>query len=130
MRIVMRSAYPLITCIMVISLLGCATTRMYPGPSLPPDQVAFIQCLEPGVIFIAIDGQKNNDVNSFIAYRPLEILPGEHTIALLYGAEGKQSARPATVTFTAKAGARYLIKSNADGMRWAPSIAEIEKERK
>jgi len=96
---------------------------MYSGPKLPPDQVAFLCPIDRGIVLTKLD---EKEVDFCIWTAPLEILPGQHTITFFYMNYNVSSTRMVTLTFTAKAGVRYGIKSNAVGAHWDPSIIEIE----
>ncbi len=124
MQTAIRSACLFVVCLVVASVLGCATARIYSGPQLPPDQVAFLERGDLSQSLSSIDGRESG--NFFLMNRALEILPGEHTIVVGYNSGSKHSTQRTTLTFTAKPGTRYILKSNAVGMRWEPTIVEKE----
>ncbi len=131
MKTAMRFAYLSVLGLAVGSVLGCATARIYSGPPLPPDQVAYLERGDLSQSLHSIDGREGG--NFFQNNRRIEILPGEHTVVVGYGrftrplgAQYIESTQPVALTFIAKPGARYILKSNVDGMRWFPAIVEKE----
>ncbi len=122
MQAAIRSAFLFVICMVVVSLLGCASARMYSGAPLPSDQVAFLERGDLSQVLRSFDDRRYN-YNLFIMNEAVELLPGEHTVVVAYNTGSKYSEE-VTLTFTAKPGTRYVLKSNADGMRWSPSIVE------
>lgn len=122
MRIVVRLVCGLVACLVVIVLSGCATSKLYSGPRLASDQVAYLERGDLSQILQSIDEHKSG--NFFVWNRALEIMPGEHTVSIGYSSGNLRSTQNVTLTFTAKPGTRYVVRSNAFGNQWRPSIVE------
>ena len=108
--------------IMIMLVNGCATKRMYSGPPLSTDQIAFLERGDLSQILRSIDKRQGH--NFFLLNREIEILPGKHIVEIGYADKHKHSTHLKTLTFTAKPGIRYVIKSNVSGMNWYPRIVE------
>jgi len=101
----------LITAILVtlLSLIGGCSPKVLVPPDLPPDQRAHIRGTFGGTVFmgaqlVAIDGEMLSSENA--AY----ILPGKHTVKLVYNRPSDGSVGPAELQFEAAAGHEYIAK--------------------
>jgi hypothetical protein len=117
--------------ILIMLVPGCASNRMYSGPALPSNQVAFLERGSDELILRSFDGRQN----FFLNIKEFEILPGKHTVEIGYSDGHSHSRNFTTLTFTAKQGTRYVIKSNVNfgyvhpqrgyvRPHWNPSIVE------
>jgi hypothetical protein len=100
------------------SMSGCAPTgswnvKMYSGPKLPSDQLAFLKTT-PTLIPIAVDGKKISWFDS-INSMWIELLPGPHTVLVAFSASSSKgvmsSRKPVELTFNPKSGHHYKIEA-------------------
>lgn len=87
---------------------GCAPKMLVP-PDLPPEQRAHIRGTFGGAVFagaqlVAIDGEMLSSENA--AY----ILPGKHTVKIIYNRPSDGFVGPAELQFKAEAGHEYIAK--------------------
>lgn len=100
------------------SMPGCAPTgsynvKMYPGPELPFNQLAFLKNTLT-IIPIAVDGEKIgfwDGKNSMW----IELLPGPHTVLVAFFSSSSKSVmssrKPVELTFNPKPGRYYKIEA-------------------
>jgi len=101
----------LITAFLVtlLSLCGGCGPKVLVTPDLPPEQQAHIRGTFGGAVFmgaqlVAIDGESLSSENA--AY----ILPGKHTVKLVYHRPSDGFVGPAELQFEAEAGHDYIAK--------------------
>lgn len=116
----MSGARVLLLC---VGLAGCSTTQVYPGPKLPPEQVAHLNGTHTfyvlggsTILVTSIDGQEelaDAKVQDHDYVGDLELLPGVHTITVSYEldilAKPRRSVAPCVITFRAEAGHSYIV---------------------
>jgi|GEM_PF-3338823 len=95
--------------ITILSLIGGCGPKVLVPPDLPPEQRAHIRGTFGGAVFmgaqlVAIDGEKLSSENA--AY----ILPGKHTIKLVYHRPSDGFVGPVELQFEAEAGHEYIAK--------------------
>jgi hypothetical protein len=100
----------------VVSIWGCSAKRTYPGPRLPSNQIAILECGED-VAFFTLDGRSPSHETSFNKDE-YEILPGKHTIGVRFfhtvGAGRYRTSQfdsnDTLLQLDAIAGAHYIVK--------------------
>lgn len=119
---------------------SCAHEKMYPGPTLPDNQLATLEATAP-MWLVSVDGHRLSSLGLHDAVR-VKILPGPHNIEVAYSAKDMGTAvdqygnfgrvRQETwsgknfpLTFTAKAGYRYVAHPGRIGLSdWEPFVNE------
>jgi len=97
----------------VFFIVSCATTtKMYSGPELPANEVAFIQSASSTVTIESCDGKK-------ISVSRVAVLPGEHLIEMSFydrtqGDWISWSISNSFLSFTAEAGRTYSVDWETD----------------
>lgn len=103
----------LVALAMVFLMVSCATTaKMYSGPDLPANEIAFIQSATSSVTIESCDGKKLP--NSRVA-----VLPGEHVIEISFydrsqGDWISWSISNSFLSFSAEAGHTYSVDWKTD----------------
>jgi len=95
--------------VMLLSLSGGCGPKVLVSPDLPQEQRAHIRGTFGGTVFmgaqlVAIDGEMLSSENA--AY----ILPGKHTVKLVYNRPNDGFVGPAELQFEAEAGHDYIAK--------------------
>jgi hypothetical protein len=111
----MKHGFTILLLIIIgIVFIGCETMRrgniakMYPGPMLGKDQIAYLES-PPGIRVIKVDGEK---IGSYPYKNVFELLPGDHTIVLNYVPNNDvRNIITVQLSFQAKAGFDYYIRS-------------------
>jgi len=111
MKSLQRYEQFLITTVLVtlLSLSGGCGPKVLVSPDLPQEQRAHIRGTFGGTVFmgaqlVAIDGEMLSSENA--AY----ILPGKHTVKLVYNRPNDGFVGPAELQFEAEAGHDYIAK--------------------
>jgi len=111
MKSLQRYEQFLITAVLVtlLSLSGGCGPKVLVSPDLPQEQRAHIRGTFGGTVFmgaqlVAIDGEMLSSENA--AY----ILPGKHTVKLVYNRPNDGFVGPAELQFEAEAGHDYIAK--------------------
>jgi hypothetical protein len=113
---------------------GCTYSRKhYPGPELDRDQLSVI-IVKPPINYCCIDGCKKEvpgkrsvcDTSTKI-----ELLPGDHSIHVIYSGYHYRGKEMMAVNFHAKAGHTYRIRAAVElnPPRWSPYIEDITKNK-
>jgi hypothetical protein len=113
---------------------------MYSGPTLPDDQLATVEATTP-MWLVSVDDHHISSLNLHDTVR-LKILPGPHKVEVSYNSmemgtavdkygnfvrlhQETWSKRNFPITFTAKAGSRYVAHPGRIGASdWEPFITE------
>jgi hypothetical protein len=127
-----RAISYVLVCLMLMTVYGCGTARMYSGNRLDPNQVAFLKCND--VIRIGVfDGKMDSGWNYCGFNNQIEMLPGEHSIDVRYVFSDWNrtwfSDSIMRLTFTAKPGHRYMLKAEVSkgekGPVWNPTVNDV-----
>jgi hypothetical protein len=96
-----------------VSLSGCATRiATYPGPTRLDSEIAVLpwDSAQEEIHVVSIDGRR------ITASRPnLEMLPGQHTLEVMYRPAQTIHSYPVKIHFTAQAGHRYGLSAKVVG---------------
>lgn len=100
---------------LLASAAGCTgpMRRLYPGPPLPPAQVALLKhqtgFAKPSVYFVSVD----DTVFPPVAKRffDVELLPGRHVVRFGFDAAEAYAVDEVTVEFNAEAGREYEARA-------------------
>jgi hypothetical protein len=119
---------------------SCVHEKMYSGPTLPDAQLATVEATAP-MWLVSVDGHRLSSFGLHDTVR-VKILPGPHNIEVAYSArdmgtavdkygnfvrvrEETWSGRNFPITFTAKAGFRYVAHPGRIGASdWEPFVSE------
>jgi hypothetical protein len=110
--------------IVFLLLASCGTERLYPGPKLPPQEVAVVHVGD--TIVLQVDGTRRR--GGYLSRPRIEVTPGRHTLALVF----EKAARPVgskempamrgegtcTLELDAQAGKQYWLGARAVGEDW------------
>ena len=103
--------------------------KLYPGRSLPQDQVAILRSSGSCTIR-SVDGKKVSHHWGMDTIR-VELLPGPHTVWVYCGAE-RQSLPEVRIDFEAEPGHTYDIRPvggpSFQGGRWTAEIADVSSQ--
>jgi hypothetical protein len=102
-----------------VSLLGCATTQQYEGPSRPSSEVAAV-VPDSDIVVLRING-KNRGAGNIDRY---ELLPGTVVIDSGYLRGNMKSKSMVRVSFDVEAGREYLLNSWREGMTWGVVVVD------
>ena len=115
LRVEARASLAALAILLLVSSAGCTgqMRRLYPGPPLPPTQVALLKHQtgfgNPSVYFAAVD----ETVFPRVAKRffDVELLPGTHVVRFGFDAADAYAVEEATGQFNAEAGRTYEARA-------------------
>jgi hypothetical protein len=104
---------------LIASCSSFGTYKLYTGPQRPATETALIEGADSTIIIASCDGVRFSSTS-------VSVLPGNHTVEMLYSGGGSYSADTSFLEFTAEAGHKYHVDKtlNTGPGRYTPFILD------
>ena len=102
----------LLASLLVLSLAGCATQRVYPGPERPAGELARVDgspALNAGLPIAAII-RKVDDTAIGVAYSRVRVLPGKHSLLVDCLIKAEHTTTRFELNLDVSAGDHYVLQ--------------------